>query len=154
MIILTDNRNDKCPHWELNSRPSIGAEASWLWCWRRRSSSDFATHPSASLHPECSLVVVRPHRTRNSTVSCSPIVPTPRNLCVSIRVPCPSLLRHNSSNRARAGTGASCRTKMRSWFCRASLLETSSPCFYPSFSCSSSSVFSAEVLKPSCFDTM
>ena len=23
MIVLTDNRNDKCPHWGLNSRPSV-----------------------------------------------------------------------------------------------------------------------------------
>ena len=46
-----------------------------------------------------------------------------------------------SSNRTRAGTGASGMTKMCSCFCRASLLEASSPCFYPSFSCSSSSIF-------------
>ena len=63
----------------------------------------------------------------------SPIVPTPGNLCVSIRVPRHSLLRHSSTNRAQAGTGASCRTNMRSCFCWASLLEASSSCLYPSF---------------------
>ena len=59
----------------------------WLWCSWRRSSSDSPTHPLAFSHPEHSSIVVRPHTTRSSTVSCSPIVPTQGSLCVSNRVP-------------------------------------------------------------------
>ena len=102
---------------------------------RRRSFSDFPKNPSAFLHPERSLVVVRPHKTSNSRVLCLLIVPTPGTLCVSFRVLRHSLLRHSSSNRARASTGASCTTKMRSFFFRASPLEASQPFLCPSFFC-------------------
>ena len=92
----------------VNCLSPVGVEASWLWCLWRKSFSDFPKQPSAFLHPECSLGAVRPHKTRNSTILCSPIVPMPGSLCVSIRVLRHLLLRHSSSNRARAGSGASC----------------------------------------------
>ena len=94
----------------------IGVEASWLWCLQRKSSSDFPKHPSAFLHPEYSLEVVLPHKTRSNRELCLPIVPRLENRSVLNQVLWHLLLLHTSSIHARAGTGASCMTKTRSCF--------------------------------------
>ena len=98
----------------------VGVGDFWLWCLRRKSLLDFPKHPSAFSHPEYSSGAVRPHKTRSSRELYSPTVPKPESLCVSIRVLCHFLRRHSSNIPARIGTGASCTTKMLSFFYRAS----------------------------------
>ena len=121
-IYLLSSRCSQPPtsHVVASCSTPVRVGAFWLWCLWRKSFSDFPKHPSASSHLEYSSGADRSHRTRNSREFYSPTVPRPESLYVSIRVLCHLLHRHSSSIHVRAGTGASCTTKMRSYFCRAS----------------------------------